>query len=170
MKIYAYVLEDKKTLCAARFLENVPTETNYTILEVDKWPQELKFDENKNIIIDDSKELEKLKSKQIIKINQECSKSITEGFTSSALGNVYSYPSSTTDQLNINSVAMSGEGFLWCLDNLGNWNFIKHTKKQSSQVQKDMLVFIQSQQNKYANLIAQINQANTNNDIFTINW
>ena len=98
-----------------------------------------------------------------------CGNQITNGFTSSALGSSHHYSSAATDQMNINTVAVSG-GSLWCRDADGNWSFTLHTKAQAVQVQKDMVGLIQRTQVKYADLLVKITEATSMVELENLNW
>lgn len=104
-------------------------------------------------------------------ISSDCSRAITGGFQSNALGNTHSYPSDTTTQTNINVLASSGSnGSIWCADSSNTWSFATHTSAQSLQVQKDMVAHIQAQQTKYSQLIVQIDAANTVSQVQSVTW
>jgi hypothetical protein len=98
-----------------------------------------------------------------------CANQIMVGFTSSALGISNLYPCSTTDQNNINHAAILG-GPLWSSDINNAWSFKIHTVDQAKQVQMDMINFIQSIQQKYADLCSITNGAKTLDAVATINW
>lgn len=102
------------------------------------------------------------------KLSKSCEQAILAGFQSSALGQLYSYPTDSNTQTNISYAATHG-GNLWCAL-AGNWEFVLHTQAQAAQVVSDMWAFIQSQQFKLANLTSQVNAATTVAAIQAIEW
>ena len=83
---------------------------------------------------------------QIGTISQGCELSIIDGFTSSALGAAYTYPSKPTDQLNLlgeHSASMNPNNpttwstKFWCADANGVWDIRVHTAAQIQQVFTD---------------------------------
>lgn len=83
---------------------------------------------------------------QIETISAGCSAAITGGFSSSALGAAYTYPSKPTDQLNLlgsQSASLSPNlptGWtapFWCCDANGVWDIRPHTPTQIQQVFTD---------------------------------
>jgi len=94
-----------------------------------------------------------------------CSSAIMDGFSSSALGSTYTYPSATTDQRNLSDAAIaaalnsSGTSDLWCADASNNWAFVTHTAGQVQQVHAAWLTFRQAQQAKLVTLVADVNAA-----------
>ena len=111
------------------------------------------------------------KNNQRGKISSACSSTITGGFQSSALGAAHTYPSDSTTQGNVDRIAISGAGgSVWCGDSSNIWSFAQHTAAQVSQVQKDMVAFIQTQQTKYSTLVAQITAATTVEQVEAVNW
>jgi hypothetical protein len=79
-------------------------------------------------------------------ISAACANAIGSGFTSSALGSAYSYPSKSTDQQNLASSVLSSlmpnlaatwTTPFWCADSTGAWAFRNHTAAQIQQVGQD---------------------------------
>lgn len=71
---------------------------------------------------------------QLATLTQDCQNAIMAGFTSSALGTAYSYPSALQDQTNQNTVAQSPSGgLLWC-ETGGTWSMNAHTQAQAQEV------------------------------------
>ena len=108
-------------------------------------------------------------SAQTVLVKSACSKAITAGFSSSALGSAYFYGSNPTDQGNIGYVALRG-GSLWCAPASGAWTFTAHTSGQGDQVLADLAAHIQAQQTIYANLLTQINSATEASAVSGIVW
>ena len=102
-------------------------------------------------------------------VSGACQAAIVGGFTSSALGAAYSYPSDNITQANINTVVPFG-GSIWCQPSGGAWVFQAHTTTQALQVQKDMNTWIQAQQSKYAGLLTQIAAATSASAVQAIVW
>lgn len=114
-------------------------------------------------------DLATVQSDQISILRDACKATIENGFTSSAVGSAMTYPSSITDQGNIDRAAISG-GSLWCADASGNWSFEAHTLAEAQQVRSDMTAHIQAAQSKYSDLVIQVNSATTVSDVQAICW
>ncbi len=91
-------------------------------------------------------ELATAQKSQIETISAGCEASIIAGFTSSALGAAYIYPSKPTDQLNLlgeHSASMNPNNpttwstKFWCADANGVWDIRVHTAAQIQQVFND---------------------------------
>ena len=112
----------------------------------------------------------------IATLAQSCKNAITSGFTSSALGVALTYPSQDNDQRNLQSAvsaaAAASQGWtipLWCTDG-DHWSFTSHTAAQLQQVNADWLAHRVAAQQKYADLIAQINAATSVEEVQAIHW
>lgn len=112
-------------------------------------------------------------------ISSSCSQTITGGFQSSALGSVYTYPSSTTNQMNLAaSVAKSllpttetdAVFPFWSCDSSGVWNLNNHTASQIQQVGADIYNFVLTQIQKNAALSEQVQMATTPEQVQAITW
>jgi hypothetical protein len=86
-----------------------------------------------------SNALDRIKINQINLISADCSEAIFDGFTSNALGAVYTYPAKTTDQMNLSASVLASlyPGLpvdwvtpFWCADVNGVWAFVNHTAAQ----------------------------------------
>lgn len=108
-----------------------------------------------------------------------CSETIVGGFTSSALGAVYNYPSKPNDQSNLAASVLASilpgvsSGWttpFWCADSTGAWAFRPHTAAQIQQVGQDAKTFVIAQQNKLASLIQSIAAAASVAAVETISW
>lgn len=113
---------------------------------------------------------------QAAQVSAACASAILTGFTSSALGAAYVYPSNDTDQRNLQSVVSASQGQpptwtvpLWCAAS-GTWTFTSHSAAQVLQVNADWVAFRVAAQQKYANLISQINAAKTVAAVKAIVW
>ena len=133
--------------------------------------------ENKQWILPE-KAINQAKLDKINELNKLCKSSIISGFTSSALGEDYHYPSKEIDQANLNaSVTASLYPYLestwttpfWCEHN-GEWAYHNHTAQQIQQVGQDGKVAILAHLNKNAQLRIQIENASTLDEINKINW
>lgn len=103
----------------------------------------------------------------------------TSGFTSSALGFEYSYPSGLSDQANLTAVITaslipgqpSGTTYLfWCTDPTGKAGFVAHTAAQIQQVGLDAMSAIIAAKQKQQTLAQQISTATAIDDVQTITW
>lgn len=112
-------------------------------------------------------------------LNSACASAITAGFTSSALGSPYTYPSKTTDQLNLTASYVSSlapnlpSGWttpFWCADATGKWAWVNHTAAQIQQVGIDGKAAILAFQSQNATLQAQVAAAATVDDVAKILW
>ena len=101
------------------------------------------------------------KSSQIALLHSSCQSAITGGFTSSALGDIYTYPSGSTDQINLHTSAGSLHGGnLWC-ETGGIWSFKYHTQSQAQTVLSDFSLWLNACQSKLLSLIEQVNNTTT---------
>ncbi|MEW1780572.1 hypothetical protein AB0305_00085 [Arthrobacter sp. NPDC080086] len=113
---------------------------------------------------------------QTAMVSTACAEALTTGFTSSALGVALTYPSQDNDQRNLQSAvsaaATASPGWtipLWCTDG-DHWSFTSHTAAQLQQVNADWLAHRVAAQQKYADLIAQINAATSIEEVQAIHW
>ena len=120
--------------------------------------------------------LSQVQAAQATKLSAACATALTTGFTSSALGVVLTYPSQDADQRNLQSAvsaaATASPGWtipLWCTDG-DHWSFTSHTAAQLQQVNADWLAHRVAAQQKYADLIAQINAATSIEEVQAIHW
>ena len=120
--------------------------------------------------------LAQAKALQTTKASAACASALTTGFTSSALGTPHTYPSQDDDQRNLQS-AVSASAVapsnwttpIWCANN-DAWSFTAHTASQIQQVNADWLAHRVAAQQKYADLIAQINAATSLEEVQAIHW
>jgi len=131
--------------------------------------------ENKVLSVKDFRTLAELKASKTSEINSACSKAITSGFTSSALGTPHTYQSEQTDQLNLIGVVTAGQDdYFKCgiTDANGNvtWNYELHTIVQLQQVLADGKVHKQGLLQKANTLKAQVTGATTVKDVEAVVW
>lgn len=81
---------------------------------------------------------------------------IISGITSDALGSMHTYPTTQTDQNNLNGLITesllpdSGDEYkFWCADSIGVWARRIHTKAQIRVVGKAVLAHVKAQQEIY---------------------
>jgi len=125
----------------------------------------------------DDEVLEMARTQQAAVLRAACAQAITAGFESSALGQPHTYPGTLTDQSNMTAAAIvagtSGSDWsasLWCADADGTWKLVAHTAKQLTQVHADWHAALQSNQTRYAKLQAQLQAAQTPDDVAAVTW
>ncbi len=116
---------------------------------------------------------------QIKMISTGCATTIVSGFTSSALGAAYTYPSKPTDQANLNTNVVSsilpGLPTTWtteqlCADSNGVWAYRLHTAAQIQQAGADGKAAILACLLKNDNLRRQIMACTTEAEVAAITW
>lgn len=114
-------------------------------------------------------QLASAKASTIAALNAACQGAILAGFTSSAIGSATFYPTTDTDQRNLQSSALAAawsvgttdwHASLWCRQG-DAWAYVTHTAQQVQQVNADWVTFRTSAQQKYAAAIDQVNAATT---------
>ncbi len=112
-------------------------------------------------------------------LDQACAAAIVSGFTSSALGSAYTYPSGTLDQQNLTAsvlasmlpgVAAGWTTPFWCANGEGVWAWTNHTAAQIQQVGTDAKTAILALQSQNATLQAQVAAATTVDAVAAITW
>lgn len=120
-----------------------------------------------------------LKAARMAAIVAACEADITAGFTSSALGQPYTYPCKLTDQANLMaSVSAAREPGLpadwrapfWCQDASGAWSYQFHTAEQIRQVGMDGYTATLSKLQHKALLESFIDIADTAEEVEVITW
>jgi hypothetical protein len=123
--------------------------------------------------------LDEKKAAKISELSDACSAAIVAGFTSSALGSTYTYPSKNTDQQNLASSVLSSlipglpGGWttpFWCADSNGTWGFIPHTASQIQQVGMDGKNAILACMARNAALASQVYSAVDADAVKAITW
>lgn len=93
-------------------------------------------------------------------INRGCEQSITSGFLSDALGDLYQYSSSLEDQLNLTTAILREVDMTYaCRDGLGVKDFRQHTVAQLRQVGDDFTLFKMQMLQKANDLKQQLDSA-----------
>jgi hypothetical protein len=112
-------------------------------------------------------------------LDSTCANLIVSGFTSSALGSPYTYPSKPTDQQNLlASYVLSLQSGLpagwttpfWCADANMNWAWVPHTATQIQQAGQDGMKNILALQSKNAALQAQLSKATDISEVQLVVW
>ena len=107
---------------------------------------------------------------QITLLRSSCQSAITGGFTSSALGSAYSYPSDPTSQSNLNTIAGSPSGgSLWC-EAGGVWAMKPHTQAQAQAVLASFVAWLNSCQTQLATLTGEVQGDTTVSAVQAIMW
>jgi hypothetical protein len=108
---------------------------------------------------------------QISALAASCAAAITAGFTSSALGSAYTYPSDILSQANLMTAQQSGATVsLWCESATGVWSFASHTAPQAAKALSDFVAYRVAQQAHYATQVAAVSAATTVAAVQAINW
>ena len=122
------------------------------------------------LVIPSGPTLAQAQSSQIALLRSGCQAAITGGFTSSALGSAYNYPSDPTTQANINSAAgNSSGGSLWC-ESGGVWAMKPHTQSQAQAVLAAFVAWLNSCQSQLATLTGEVQAATTVSAVQAITW
>jgi hypothetical protein len=107
---------------------------------------------------------------QIATLRTACANAIAGGFSSSALGSAYSYPSDPISQSNMNTIAGSPSGgSLWCGEG-GVWTLKAHTQSQAQAVLAAFVTWLNACQSQLATLTAEVNAATTVAAVQAITW
>ena len=118
-------------------------------------------------------------SAQLTSLNKACEAQILAGFSSTALGAAYTYPSNTTDQLNLSGTIQRSmlPGVLatdlfpfTCADAAGVWAFRPHTPAQIQQVGKDAYAAILAARVKNKTLQDQVAAATSITQVQGVIW
>ena len=109
-------------------------------------------------------------SSQIAALRTACANAITGGFSSSALGSLYNYPSDPLSQSNMNTVAGSPSGgSLWC-ESGGVWAMKAHTQAQAQAVLASFVAWLNACQTQLATLTGEVNAATTVSAVQAVVW
>jgi len=122
--------------------------------------------------------LEQIKAAKLAEISAACAAEIVGGFSSSALGALYAYPSQVTDQSNLMAAVLSSlsapaEGWetpVWCTDAQGVGAYRQHTAAQVQAVGNDSLTARNAALAKKAELEARISQAVIVEQVQAASW
>ncbi|MGC9239855.1 MAG: XkdW family protein [Acidithiobacillus sp.] len=124
-------------------------------------------------------QLQQAKTTQRTLLTSQAVAAMTGGFQSSALGSVYTYPSTLTDQHNLSASVVASllpslpSGWttpFWCQNSAGTWAFVSHTAAQIQQVGLDAKTWVTTQQTTLASLIAQVEAATTVSAVQAVTW
>lgn len=123
--------------------------------------------------------LDELKEQKKQELTGICHERIIAGFSSSALGEVYAYPSNETDQANLSASVlaslMPGLPDDWttpflCCDAAGVWAYHMHTAAQIQQVGQDGKTAILRLLLRKMTLHDAVDAATTADEVRAINW
>ncbi|WP_250435775.1 hypothetical protein [Caballeronia sp. ATUFL_F2_KS9A] len=116
---------------------------------------------------------------KVAELSAACKATIYAGFSSSALGELFSYPAKDTDQQNLASSVlaslMPGNAAdwstpFWCADASGQWEFRAHTAAQIQRVGQDGKAAILDAMARNAQLAAQVAAAESVDAVNAIAW
>jgi hypothetical protein len=124
--------------------------------------------------------LSALKAAKVEELSSACATAIVGGFVSSALGSPHTYPSSTTDQINLmGSVTASllpapapdWSTPFWCANHVdGAWVFRSHSAEQIQAVGADGKAHVVACQTRLGDLTRDVAAATTPATVATISW
>lgn len=123
--------------------------------------------------------LVELQAMKIAEINAACQSSIYAGFTSTALGALYTYPAKSLDQQNLSASVlaslMPGNPLdwttpFWCADAGGVWDFRAHTAAQIQRCGQDGKAAILVALGKNKMLADQVAASTTADQLAAIVW
>jgi hypothetical protein len=109
-----------------------------------------------------------LRVNKVAALRLACTAAITAGFSSSALGSAFAYPSLETDQANLIRAAQVG-GDLWCAA-AGVWAMQPHTAAQAQTALADFGALCDAHRAHLAALTVQVNSAATPEAISALAW
>ena len=116
---------------------------------------------------------------KISSLTTSCANAITSGFTSSALGTIYTYPSQIVDQQNLSANVMSSLlpslPSTWttpqmCMSSSGVWSYVNHTAAQIQQVGSDGKTAVLAALVHKQTLVNSVMAATTVAQVNAINW
>ena len=119
------------------------------------------------------------RNSKISSLTTSCANAITSGFTSSALGNVYTYPSQIVDQQNLSANVLSSFfpslPSTWttpqmCMSSSGVWSYVNHTAAQIQQVGSDGKNAVLAALVHKQTLVNSVMAATTVAQVNAINW
>ena len=119
------------------------------------------------------------RNSKISSLTTSCAAAITAGFTSSALGTIYTYPSQIVDQQNLSANVMSSLlpslPSTWttpqmCMSSSGVWSYVNHTAAQIQQVGSDGKTAVLAALVHKQTLVNSVMAATTVAQVNAINW
>lgn len=123
--------------------------------------------------------LEDAKAQRLVLIEAACANAITEGFTSSALGAAYLYPSKASDQSNLQASVLASlfpglaEDWttpFWCQAADGSWAYRPHTAAQIQRAGTDGKDAINACIARKILLEQQVHEATTHPEVEAVIW
>lgn len=126
-----------------------------------------------------AEQLKAAQEKVINDLEKACAAQIAQGFTSSALGEPYTYPARQTDQMNLQAsvlasilpgVAGDWSTPFWCADSHGEWAYRDHSAAQIQQVGVDGKNAINAAIAQKIVLEQQVEAATTADEVAAIAW
>lgn len=115
-------------------------------------------------------QLTKLYVQKLAEINDGCAGTIVSGFTSNALGEPHHYDSALEDQVNLNSMILSGlDELCACTDALGEKNFRPHSLEHLTVVGQHLVLHKRQALQQALHLKARLAQAVDRKDLRAIN-
>ncbi|MDR5883616.1 hypothetical protein [Caballeronia sp. LZ032] len=127
----------------------------------------------------DAELLDAARVAKVAELAAACKAAIYAGFSSNALGELYSYPAKDTDQQNLASSVlaslMPGNAAdwstpFWCADASGEWAFRAHMAAQMQRVGQDGKAAILAAMARNAQLAAQVAAAESVDAVNAIAW
>jgi len=123
--------------------------------------------------------MDEVKAAKLNELETACVTQIAAGFTSSALGETYTYPAKPTDQSNLQASVLASilpgvDGQwttpFWCADTQGKWAYQAHTAAQIQQVGVDGKNAINAAIAQKIELEQQVEAAKTAAEVAAIVW
>lgn len=127
---------------------------------------------NESVVETAEEKLNKCKTEKIAEINSVCSKHITAGFISSALGTQHFYQSTEQDQTNLKTAAQSYKDRTFkCRDlKTDETIFVVHTQAQIQAVHEDFCDLLEACLLHAFNKKEEIKSAKSAEDLKLIKW
>lgn len=132
--------------------------------------------------VPESEKLDKAVSFKSNELKAKCANAIISGCPSSALGEVFIYPTTPIDTQNLDNSALAAltakidnvEGWttpFWTFKPSDDtWDYRQHTADQIIQVAQDVKAYRVGLQSHYAELLGQVNEATTESQVLAIQW
>jgi hypothetical protein len=132
--------------------------------------------------VPESEKLDKAVAFKSNELKGKCASAIISGCPSSALGEVFIYPTTPIDTQNLGNSALAAlsakidntEGWttpFWTFKPSDlSWAYRQHTADQIIQAAQDVKAYIVGLQSHYAELLSQVNEATTESQVLAIQW
>ncbi len=123
--------------------------------------------------------LAQVQAAQVSALTAACAAAMVAGFSSSALGAAYTYPSQPIDQANLTAVVTASQSpglpagwtvSFWCADSAGKWAMRPHTPAQIQQVLADGVKAREALSLKLVSLSAKVATATTKAAVLKVTW